>query len=516
MDMLLKYANFEDIISAFELVYDCNLEEDKNLSIFGLYDILAFLNFGCIKETDNVITITSQYELIIWTIAYLYTPHKLVAYILDQVCEIDIDRWNNMKQILWGYHCTEPKVSIIDNDANYTLSIDTTTDTIKDKTNNKANDFNNDKKYNFNKDSYQDTKNDYIKDTNCDFLTNGIDANRMNKQIEYSEEQYDVAIIGIINKNSYKSDYIISRFYLDEGNDFALYENLLVKTSKVLKIGGILVLLTKPAWILKLWTLLDELGLHLEYDSYKVYKDQQRHPNVFVWLRFVKRDKEASITLHKKNILTLMNDNDIDRLYAHRNNLMFPYVEQIYHNVKAYVEMDQNLEYLQYFFTVETTKQLADLCASYTACLVTPSVAQFAFKTGKNPILFERDNRFRENGGCKFVKYDLNTGLTKLMQNRYRKKFDRLICDPPFDIDLEVLAKDIDELLIEKEGSIAYVIFPNKRKNSLVNAMKTKGFRLIEMEDHLCIEYAKPPKLVRINGKDSIQLYKFTYTDDRI
>jgi hypothetical protein len=483
MDMLLKYANFEDIISAFELVYDCNLEEDKNSTIFGIYDILAFLNFGCIKDTDSVVTITSQYELTIWTIAYLYTPRKLVTYILDQVCEIDIDRWHNMQQILWGYHCTEPKVSIIDNDANYTLSKDTTNDTIKYK-NNKANDV--------------------------------TDTNRMINQIEYSEEHYDVAIIGMINKNNYKSDYFISRFYLDEGNDFDLYEIHLVKSSKVLKIGGILVLLTKPAWILKLWTLLDELGLHLEYDSYKVYKDQQRHPNVFVWLRFVKRDKEASNTLHKKNILALMNDNEIDRLYAHRNNLMFPYVEEIYHNAKAYVEMDQNLEYLQYFFTIETTKQLAELCVSYTACLVTPSVAQYAYRTGKNPILFERDNRFRQNGECKFVKYDLNTGLTKLMQNRYRKKFDRVICDPPFDINLEVLAKDIDELLIEREGSIAYVVFPNKRKNSLVNAMKTKGFRLNEMEDHLCIEYAKPPKLVRINGKDSIQLYKFTYTDDRI
>jgi hypothetical protein len=46
--------------------------------------------------------------------------------------------------------------------------------------------------------------------------------------------------------------------------------------------------------------------------------------------------------------------------------------------------------------------------------------------------------------------------------------------------------------------------------------MKTKGFRLSEMEEHSDIEYAKPPKLVRIDGKDSIQLYKFTYTDDRI
>ena len=103
MDMLLKYANFEDIISAFELVYEFHLEEDKNSTLFSLYDVLAFLNFGCIKETGNVITITSQYELITWTIAYLYKPHKLVTYILDQAREINIDRCyrNNESELLY-------------------------------------------------------------------------------------------------------------------------------------------------------------------------------------------------------------------------------------------------------------------------------------------------------------------------------------------------------------------------------------------------------------------------------
>lgn len=480
MDKLLKYAGFDDIISAFELIYDYNAEEYENSTIFDLYHMLAFLNLGCIKDSDNIITITSQYEFITWTIAYLYTPRKLVSHILDHGYEINKERWNDMKHILSVYHCTMPIVSIIEKDANYAS----------------------------NKDRNKETNNI----TSYDLATTDIDINRMNKQLEYPEELYDAAIIGIVNKNNYKLDDIVSRFYLDGGNDFDLFELLLVKSSNVLRLGGILVLLAKPAWILKVWTLLDELGLHLEYDSYKVYRDQHRHPNVFVWLRFVKKDKEASIDIHKKNILSLMDDNEIDRLYAHRNNLMFPYVELSYHNGEAYVEVDQNLEYLQYFFTVETTKNLAALCVGYTACLVTPSVAQYAYKSGKNPILFERDNRFRDNGGCKFVKYDLNTGLTKLMQNRYLKKFDCVICDPPFDIRLEALARDIDELLKDGEGSNAYVVFPHKRKISLVNAMKMKGFKLTETMNQLCIEYAKPPKIVRINGKDSIQLYKFTYS----
>ncbi|MEW8994647.1 hypothetical protein [Clostridium sp.] len=289
-----------------------------------------------------------------------------------------------------------------------------------------------------------------------------------------------------------------------------MFEKLLAKSSKLLKKDGRLIVLTKPGWILKLWSLIHDLGLQLEYDSYSLYIDSNRHPNEFIWLRFIKRDVNINLELHKRNILSLMNDNNIDRLYAHRNNLIFPYVELSYSNSEAYVKLNQNLEYMQYFFSVETTANLAKLCEGYTACLVTPSIARYAYKINKNIVLFERDNRFRENGGLRFVKYDLNIGLTKFLRNKYLKKFDRVICDPPFDIKLDVLANDIVELLKQDRESDVYIIFPNNRKISLINAMKARGLLLEEEIQKMSIEYARPPKIVRVNGKDAIQLYKFT------
>ncbi|HWT76880.1 MAG TPA: hypothetical protein VN258_19440, partial [Mobilitalea sp.] len=139
------------------------------------------------------------------------------------------------------------------------------------------------------------------------------------------------------------------------------------------------------------------------------------------------------------------------------------------------------------------------------------SVARYAYQEGKNIVLFERDNRFRENGGMKFVKYDLYKGLTKLMHNKYLNKFDHVICDPPFNIKLDVLSNDITELLKHDKSSIAYIIFPRKQKAGLVNVMKMNGMHLIEDPDQISIEYAKPPKIVRLYGRDAIQLYKFSY-----
>lgn len=109
------------------------------------------------------------------------------------------------------------------------------------------------------------------------------------------------------------------------------------------------------------------------------------------------------------------------------------------------------------------------------------------------------------------MKYDLNKGLTKLLQNKYMKKFDRVICDPPFDIKLDVLASNIDELLKTDDKSVAYVVFPSSRKTHLKNAMVEKGLFINEENGNIGIVYAKPPKIVRVHGRDAIQLYKFTY-----
>ena len=97
------------------------------------------------------------------------------------------------------------------------------------------------------------------------------------------------------------------------------------------------------------------------------------------------------------------------------------------------------------------------------------------------------------------------------MYTRYLNKFDRVICDPPFNIKLDVLSKDIAELLKHDNSSMAYIVFPNKDKASLINAMKIIGMYLVAEPNHINIEYARPPKIVRIHGKDAIQVYKFSF-----
>ncbi len=356
MDKTLKFAHEEDVICAMELVYEHEIRNMLISNIFGLNKALAFINFACINDTDNVITIGSHLEITTLLISYIYAPQKLVTQISDISCGIDNGVFKNINELLSGYKYTE------------------------------------------------------IISSNFDI---GL--------VEYEKESFDVAILGFANLINISEEVQINRFSLETGIEYEMFERLLAKSSKLLKKDGRLVVLTKPGWILKLWSLIHDLGLQLEYDSYSLYVDSNRHPNGFIWLRFIKRDINFNLELHKRNILSLMHDNNIDRLYAHRNNLIFPYVELSYSNSEAYVKLNQNLEYMQYFFSVETTANLAELCEGYTACIVTPSVAQYAYKINKNIVLFERDNRFRENGGLKFVKFDLNIGLTKFLQNKYLK-----------------------------------------------------------------------------------------------
>jgi hypothetical protein len=66
-------------------------------------------------------------------------------------------------------------------------------------------------------------------------------------------------------------------------------------------------------------------------------------------------------------------------------------------------------------------------------------------------------------------------------------------------------------LLKPDKNSIAYVVFPEHRKASLINAMKLKEFSLVDEESRMVIGYGRPPKLVRVYGKDAIQLFKFIY-----
>lgn len=326
---------------------------------------------------------------------------------------------------------------------------------------------------------------------------------------------YDVVISGYADQPEGRLKMPLERFLLEAGTEYEQFEKYLVSSDQLLKTNGRWIVLAKPGWILKSWELIQDRGLQLEYDQFHLYTELNRHPNAFLWLRFIKNKDYFSQEQQKKNLLSMMEDNGVDRLYAHRNQLRFPYAELSYSKSEAYVDLKQNAQYLQYFFSVETTKSLAELCTGYTACLVTPSVAQCAYRNHKNVVLFERDNRFLENGGLKFVKYDLNKGLTKFVRNKYANKFDRVICDPPFDINLNTLAEDIQELIRLKDSSTVYVVFPDSRRVSLINSMRLKGF-IYNDSEKITIEYARPPKIVRVGGKNAIQLYKFIYTVENI
>ena len=375
MNSILQYASTEDVISATEIVYENEYTEFLNSNIFGLDKALSFVNLGCILETDNVLLIGSHLDIASLLISYIFTPHKLLTINVESSCCYNIS--NELRDY----------INQLLSESKYTESISS--------------------------------------NVSIDFIEH-----------EYGEinGEFDVAIVGFANQINNSIDYPISRFHLETGFEFEQFEHLLKISSKKLKKDGRLVILSKPGWILKVWNLIHDHGLQLEYCDYSLHHDDIRNPNAFIWLRFVKREDDFDLDVHKKNILSLMDYNNIDRLYAHRNNIIFPYVEMSYNNTESYVTLDQQLEFMQYFFSVETTANLTTLCEGYTACLVTPSIAKYAYKLNKNVVLFERDNRFRENGGLKYVKYDLNIGLTKFIQNKYANKFDRVICDPPFDI----------------------------------------------------------------------------------
>lgn len=452
MDKKDAFATIEDVIGAAELVYG-----DKNTNVlaskaFGMFNTISFINFGCIKNTDKVLIISSEIDTITWGISYIYTPQKLISSKIslnediNELSLLEKKKWRDINELLEACIHTKPN-----------------------------------------------------------FTNRNIDS------VEYEDKGFDVFIAGYINEAEAFEEIATNRFNLQIGIEYDMFEKLINKSKNTLKKDGVLLMLCKPGWILKSWNLIHEIGLQLEYDNYRLYIDNYRNANTYVWLRFVKKEKDLNVDLQKRNVLDLMDDNGIDRLFAHRNNLRFPYVELSYSNSEAYIKLNQNLEYMQYFFSVETTTNLANLCEGYTACLVTPSIAQHAHKVNKNVVLFDRDNRFRENKGLSFVKYDLYIGLTKFMKNKYSNKFNRVICDPPFDIKLDILAKDIVELLKQRKDSIVYIVFPYSRKASLINAMKAKGLLLNEENRTMNIEYAKPPKIVRVYGKQAIQLFKFSY-----
>jgi len=196
MDKTLKFAHEEDVICAMELVYEHEIRNMLISNIFGLNKALSFINFACINDTDNVITIGSHLEITTLLISYIYAPQKLVTQISDISCGIDNGVFKNINELLSGYKYTE------------------------------------------------------IISSNFDI---GL--------VEYEKESFDVAILGFANLINISEEVQINRFSLETGIEYEMFERLLAKSSKLLKKDGRLVVLTKQGWILKLWSLIHDLGL---------------------------------------------------------------------------------------------------------------------------------------------------------------------------------------------------------------------------------------------------------------
>ncbi len=300
----------------------------------------------------------------------------------------------------------------------------------------------------------------------------------LSKQQELNKS-YDVILYSKQESHLESNNKQYNRFYMMLGNEFEVFQAAIKEAAKKLNNDGRLIVLARICWILPIWKLLEECKLQFDYPNYHYYIAKNSNPNEYVWLKFTYKEGGINLNCQKRNLEQYMKEN------------------------------------LQYFFTENTTKQLAKLCVGYTACLVVPSVAVCANSLGKQVVLFEKDNRFRTNSGVKYIKYDLYAGLTKVNYRKFANKFSTVICDPPFNVDLSVLARDIYELVNHSKESKIFLIYPKCRLSLLRNAMSKQRMHLVE-SGFQTIEYMQPPRIVRYEGVEAIQIYRFAVEEKHL
>ncbi|WP_055667016.1 hypothetical protein [Desnuesiella massiliensis] len=191
------FATTEDIISAAELISEA---EENNILIseaFGIYNAVTLVNLGCIKSTDKVFVMCSEVDSITWAISYVYTPQQLIS----------------------------NKINSDETVGNIVLAMERRWKSIDELL----------KKYVHTKPRF-------------------FNVNVEN--IEYDNECFDIVISGFINIAEIKIKEPVSRFYLETGIEYEIFEKLLIKASNILKKEGILLILSKPGWVLKSWTLI--------------------------------------------------------------------------------------------------------------------------------------------------------------------------------------------------------------------------------------------------------------------
>lgn len=118
------------------------------------------------------------------------------------------------------------------------------------------------------------------------------------------------------------------------------------------------------------------------------------------------------------------------------------------------IQLDENHENEQYFFTLETASNLATLLKHHESpcCLCTPTVYQILQKP--KSVLMDIDRRVLEQQ-ANSVYFDMNRSIFRQYVNgnwhsyyELCNTFDAIIVDPPFDlIPLELLAFQIAHLL---------------------------------------------------------------------
>lgn len=108
MESCIKYASIEDVVSTFYIILD-DVKKDAMLSeVFTITNALKIINFGCIKETDQVLVMTNYHEIMTWIISYIYVPNRIISITAQSSCYIDESKWDDFHHLLNGYQYTKP------------------------------------------------------------------------------------------------------------------------------------------------------------------------------------------------------------------------------------------------------------------------------------------------------------------------------------------------------------------------------------------------------------------------
>lgn len=415
-------------------------------------DLILTANLAMITETSRIMVVSPKFRVLSLIFSYLYFPLKMM--VTDQWFFEDIERLDR-NDFIYDWH---KNVELLE--------------------------------------GFQTTIPEFLPGN---YLCDKISENSIDAMIYFVTKEDGV------NQGAY-----------DLSNDqaFNRYVKVLHYGHRVIKKNGVLIITIKPVWLLKTWDVLHQLSFQVDYPSSHIYLASDNNPDTLLVLRLTKVT-EINITIQKKNILHIMESNQINRLFAFKNQMVFPYAELLPKQEDPFIEMEQKREDQQYFFTLQTTQSLADLCHGYTACLATPSIALYASEKGANIVLFEQDSRFRNMDNLKYVKYDLYKGLNPLTKRKYSGVFNTVICDPPFNLDTSLLARNCSELIKADENSRVYIVFPESKKGILINSMRTFGFTLDGNLDGIDIQYSTPPKIVRWYGKKAIGLFQFKLKEQR-